>query len=526
MEPPRLDVKLYDTGFTYPAKEMQAIVGTKEGRIFMCGAEDGYLYELIYRSSEGWFSNKLSLICHSTAGGISALLPVTLSSWRLVPTTDGKTDCVTDIISYTLILLSDRIVSIVVDDDRHYLYTLTQQPHISMFSLGPRGDMLILKTTLRNIYADANRIAPTNNFSLVALHVIHKHVRPNDSNDQPQLMAVTSAGARLYFSKHRYMIGTDPDALQLVHVRLAPQNLRHPPADPVSSFRGTGYLPAAAPANAAAFVVSRIEGSCYAAGITLERQSPGDAPEESDYIVCISPDLATLSSLGPVPMPSYAQYSTFPSSTGGPRTMLTEYATVMSISGNAWDMCEVPSVPTSVKPPESPAPVSNNELVTQFSEPQRKFLIITNMGLNLIVKRRAVDFLSASLIEADMGNQSALQDFFTRFFFFLFLFYDRSYHLRCSFGRDQTCAMLFALASGNTFLSSDSGQSTSSLIANNAKGMLFSQSGKPVFKEIVGYGSGTFLRLIVVFRCLTYFQVTATSLSAADMLDSHCILLE
>ena len=36
VESPRLDVKLYDTGFTYPAKEMQAIVGTKEGRIFMC----------------------------------------------------------------------------------------------------------------------------------------------------------------------------------------------------------------------------------------------------------------------------------------------------------------------------------------------------------------------------------------------------------------------------------------------------------------------------------------------------------
>ena len=90
VEPPRLDVKLYDTGFTYPAKEMQSIVGTQEGRVFMCGVEDGYLYELTYRSSEGWFSNKLNLICHSTAGGIAGILPVTLSSWRLVPTTDGE----------------------------------------------------------------------------------------------------------------------------------------------------------------------------------------------------------------------------------------------------------------------------------------------------------------------------------------------------------------------------------------------------------------------------------------------------
>ena len=312
--------------------------------------------------------------------------------------------------------MPDRIVSVIVDDERQYLYTLTQRPHISMFSLGPSGSALVLKATLKNIHTDVNRIAPSSNFTIVGLHVIHRHVRPNDSNDQPQLMAVTSTGARLYFSKYRYSIGMEPDTLQLVHVRLPPQSLRQPPADTGSSFRGTGFLPPAAPPNGAAFVVGRIEGSCYAAGITLERQFPGDDPEKSDYVVCISPDLATLSSLGPVPAPSYAQYSTYPNSAGGPRTVLTEYATVMSIAGNAWDMCEVPSAPSSIKPPESPSRISTtNELVTQFSEPQRKFLVITNMGLNLILKRRAIDFLSASLIEADMGNQSALQDFFTRY---------------------------------------------------------------------------------------------------------------
>ena len=286
-----------------------------------------------------------------------------------------------------------------------------------MFSLGPNGDMLVLKSTLKNIHADVNRLSQSDKFSLVGLHVIRRHVRPNDTNDQPQLMAVTSTGARLFFSKYRYMMGMDPDTLQVVHVRLPPHNLRHPPADAGSSYRGTGYLPPATPANAAAFAVSRIEGSCYAAGITLERQFPGDDPEKSDYVVCISPDLATLSSLGPIPSPSShtTPYSNYPSPLPSSRTVLTEYATVMSIAGNAWDMCEVPPVSSSIKPPDSPAPVATNELVTQFSEPQRKFLIITNMGLNLIMKRRAIDFLSASLIEADMGNQSALQDFFARF---------------------------------------------------------------------------------------------------------------
>jgi nuclear pore complex protein Nup155 len=300
-----------------------------------------------------------------------------------------------------------------------------------MFSLGPNGDTLVLKSTLKTIHADVNRLSQSDKFSLVGLHVIRRHVRPNDTHDQPQLMAVTSTGARLYFSKYRYMMGMDPDTLQLVHVRLPPHNLRHPPADPGSPYRGTGYLPPVTPANAAAFAVGRIEGSCYAAGITLERQFPGDDPEKSDYVVCIAPDLATLSSLGPVPAPSTysTPYSSFPSSHPSSRTVLTEYATVMSIAGNAWDMCEVPSISSSIKPPDSPAPVATNELVTQFSEPQRKFLVITNMGLNLIVKRRAIDFLSASLLEADMGNQSGLQDFFTRCVFLCFVDYNVTHYL-------------------------------------------------------------------------------------------------
>ncbi|KAF8527887.1 nucleoporin [Hysterangium stoloniferum] len=451
---PRLEVKLYETGFIHAAKEMQSIVGTKDGRIFMCGVEDGYLYELIYQSSEGWFSKKLSLICHSSGGSITSLLPVTLSSWRIVPTTD------------------DRVVSIIVDEERQYLYTLTQRPHISMFSLGLRGDSLLLRSTLKNIIADTNRIVPSDAFTIVGLHVIQKGARANDASDQPQLMAVTSTGARLYFSKQRYMMGMDPDTLQLTHVRLPPQSLRHPPADPVSAARVSSYLPPVTAVNGAPFHVKRIEGSCYASGVTLERQSPGEDPEKSDFIICISPDLATLSSLGSLPTPSYNQYSTYPSSSGGPRAILTEYAGVMTISGNAWDMCEVPSVPSSHKPPESLVAAVTNELATQFSRPQRKFLVITNMGLNLVVKRRAVDFLSASLVEADLGNQAALQDFFA------------------SFGRDQTCAMLFALASGNIFLSSESGQSATPVVANNAKGILFSQSGKPAFKEGIGYGGG------------------------------------
>ncbi|GJJ09444.1 hypothetical protein Clacol_003667 [Clathrus columnatus] len=420
----RLEVRLYDTEFSIPSREMQSICGTKDGRIFMCGTEDGYLYELVYRSNEGWFNSKITLVCHSTSRGLSGILPVSLPAWGLVPNTNRA-----------------------------------------------RGDTITLRSTMKSIVADVNRIVPSEPFSIIALHIIKRSTRGNDS-DQPQLMAVTSSGARLYFSKQRYMMGADADSLHLSHVRLPPQNLRPPVIDSTST-RGRGYVSSMASSSPATFQVGRIEGSFSSLGITLERQPPGDDPEKSDSIVCLSPDFASICSLGITSVPHYTSHISYPTgSANNSRTVLTEYATVMTISGNAWDMCEVPLIASSKRPPEGLPFVITNELITQFSEPQRKFLIIANTGLNLIIKRRAVDFLNASLVEADLGNQAPLQDFFT------------------SFGRDQTCAMLFALASGNTFLTLD-GSQTTSLAANNAKAMLFTQSGKPTFKEGVSFGGST-----------------------------------
>ena len=150
------------------------------------------------------------------------------------------------------------------------------------------------------------------------------------------------------------------------------------------------------------------------------------------------------------------------------------------------------------------------------------------MGLNIIVKRRAVDFLSASLIEADLGNQTALHDFLNRSVLLIGMMFGGLLGSTClmdSFGRDQTCAMLFALASGNTFLSSDAAQqSAAAIVANTAKGMLFSQSGKPAFKEIVGYGSGEYL-IPLLTAIINQVQETEKPrlLSVADMMVLHCI---
>ena len=71
----RMDIKLYATDMSIACDvEMSAVIGTPDGRIFMCGSQDGNLYELHYQEKEGWFGKRVQLINHSV-GGMSSLLP-------------------------------------------------------------------------------------------------------------------------------------------------------------------------------------------------------------------------------------------------------------------------------------------------------------------------------------------------------------------------------------------------------------------------------------------------------------------
>lgn len=71
----RSDLKLYATDLSVQTEnEMNCVIGTPDGRIFMRGTEDGNLYELHYQESESWFGKRIQLINHSV-GGVQSLLP-------------------------------------------------------------------------------------------------------------------------------------------------------------------------------------------------------------------------------------------------------------------------------------------------------------------------------------------------------------------------------------------------------------------------------------------------------------------
>lgn len=77
------DIKMYATDMSVATDvEMTSVTGTSDGRIFMCGSQDGCLYELHYQEKEGWFGKRVQLVNHSV-GGVQTLFP------KIMNKTDG-----------------------------------------------------------------------------------------------------------------------------------------------------------------------------------------------------------------------------------------------------------------------------------------------------------------------------------------------------------------------------------------------------------------------------------------------------
>ncbi|KAF8549571.1 nucleoporin-domain-containing protein [Imleria badia] len=238
----RTEIKMYATNI-----EMSSVVATPHGCIFMAGSQDGCLYELHYQQSESWFGKKVHLINHSV-GTVQSLFPRFSS-----PKSDSSSSLLPPFLSFIFPL--DHIVSVVADPKCNCLCTLSAQEK-----------------------APASPAMNPTNFQIIALHVVD----PAESHVGLQLMAITINGLRLYFSPTSHLVPPatlgcrlmwenppppppppPPDAscpLQLIHVRLPPQNLFHPdklahPSNRVpSSYTATRVPPP--PTPSCPFIVS------------------------------------------------------------------------------------------------------------------------------------------------------------------------------------------------------------------------------------------------------------------------------
>ncbi|KAL1748480.1 Non-repetitive/WGA-negative nucleoporin C-terminal-domain-containing protein [Schizophyllum fasciatum] len=448
----RKELSMYATDLSVSTDEVQmtSVVGTNDGRIFMCGADDGNLYELHYQESEGWFGKRIQLINHS-AGGVQSFLP-----------------------RFTTSAATDQIRSVVSDPDRNMIYTLTASNSIGVYRLGAEKKLDHVQTlsSLFKLAQDKVPAAPAltpQNFELSALQVI----TPQESRLGVQLMAITKNAVRLYFATtvsygFTYgSYGSSGRALQLIHVRLPPVNLPHPLRQAQSLRPGFRGQPTAPNGNVPTFVISAVENAAYSNGLLVASQPASDA---NDFLLCLSPDLTRIGNLSQTltQAPSQPTYSGALTTGGPPRPPLTEQAILLDIPLGTWAIAPVPKAFAPPTPSDTPSPVIINELANQTGESPPQFMIMTSEGLVFIAKRRAIDYLKAIIedYEADRDIQPML------------LFRD-------GFGRDQTCAMLLALACGNSFVDFNPASSMGATV----KQAFFELGERPTWTERVTYGA-------------------------------------
>ncbi|KAJ3221178.1 hypothetical protein HK099_003709 [Clydaea vesicula] len=177
------DLTLYNTNIVASTDgiPMNAVIGTKNGRIFMAGV-NGHLYELIYHKSDGWFTRKCYL--RNCSAGFTQYLP-------LQP-----------ILSY---FNSQGLVKqIVFDEKRQILYFLNGNNDIDVYLLISNGVRHVQK--ISNLYNTAKHTYENyshhrgnleeNDFSILSVH-------PVVESTTIFFVAITTSGFRLYFRNSR-----------------------------------------------------------------------------------------------------------------------------------------------------------------------------------------------------------------------------------------------------------------------------------------------------------------------------------
>ncbi|XP_058645597.1 nuclear pore complex protein Nup155 isoform X1 [Onychostoma macrolepis] len=328
-----------------------AITSTDVGRIFLAG-KDGCLYEIAYQAEAGWFSQRCRKINHSKSS-LSFLIPSLLQ------------------FSFSE---DDPVVQIAVDNSRNILYTRSEKAVLQVYDLGADGQGMsrVAAMSQSSIVSAAGNIARTIDRSVFKPIVQIAVIDRSESSDC-QLLAVTHAGVRLYFStipfappnaKH---ISARPSILALVHVRL-------PPGFSASS---TLQKPA------------KVHKALYSKGVLLMAVSEA---EDSDVLWCINHD-------------------SFPF-----KKPLMEAQMTVNVDGHSWALCSVedtksPRILTPLN--KDLIPVTESPLVVQqHSVPPQKFVLLSAQGSHIFHKLRPVDQLRHLLVSSAGGESEDVERFF------------------------------------------------------------------------------------------------------------------
>uniref|UniRef100_A0A8C5EGR8 Nuclear pore complex protein Nup155 n=1 Tax=Gouania willdenowi TaxID=441366 RepID=A0A8C5EGR8_GOUWI len=328
-----------------------SITSTNLGRIFMAG-KDGCLYEIAYQAEAGWWSQRCRKINHSKSS-LSFLIPSVLQ------------------FSFSE---DDPIVQIAVDNSRNTLFTRSEKGVLQVYDLGTDGQGMsrVAAMSQNSIVAAAGNIARTIDRS-VFKPIVQISVIDRCESSDCQLLAVTHAGVRLYFSTAPFLaplqrhVTLRPSLLALVHVRL-------PPGFSASS---TLQKPA------------KVHKALHSKGILLMAASE---TEDSDILWCINHD-------------------SFPF-----KKPLMETQMMSNVDGHSWALCAIEEeTPAKIFTPlnREQIPITDSPLVVQqHNIPPQKFVLLSAKGSHIFQKLRPVDQLRHLLVGCAGGESEEIERFF------------------------------------------------------------------------------------------------------------------
>ncbi|XP_022349102.1 nuclear pore complex protein Nup155 isoform X2 [Enhydra lutris kenyoni] len=322
------------------------ITSTDNGRIFLAG-KDGCLYEVAYQAEAGWFSQRCRKINHSKSA-LSFLVP------SLLQFTFSE---------------DDPIVQIAIDNSRNILYTRSEKGVIQVYDLGQDGQGMsrVASVSQNSIVSAAGNIARTIDRS-VFKPIVQIAVIGNSESLDCQLLAVTHAGVRLYFSTCPFRQPlARPNTLTLVHVRL-------PPGFSASS---TVEKP------------SKVHKALYSKGILLMAASEN---EDNDILWCVNHD-------------------TFPFQKPMMETQMTTRVDGHSWALSAIDELKVDKIITPLN--KDHIPITDSPVVVQqHMLPPKKFVLLSAQGSLMFHKLRPVDQLRHLLVSNVGGDGEEIERFF------------------------------------------------------------------------------------------------------------------
>ncbi|KAJ8408637.1 hypothetical protein AAFF_G00252720 [Aldrovandia affinis] len=328
-----------------------AVTSTELGRIFLAG-KDGCLYEIAYQAEAGWFSQRCRKINHSKSS-LSFLVPSLLQ------------------FSFSE---DDPVVQIAIDNSRNILYTRSENGVLQVYDLGAdgRGMSRVAAMSQSSIVSAAGNIARTIDRTVFKPVVQIAVIDLSESSDC-QLLAITHAGVRLYFSTMPFTMpnakhtSARPSLLALTHVRL-------PPGFSASS---TLQKPA------------KIHKALYNKGVLLMAASE---TEDSDVLWCINHD-------------------SFPF-----KKPLMEAQTMLNVDGHSWCLSAIEETRASkICTPlnKDLIPITDSPVVVQqHNIPPKKFVLLSAKGSHIFHKLRPVDQLRHLLVGSAGGEGEEIERFF------------------------------------------------------------------------------------------------------------------